>query len=476
MILQNGKRLDGCSDTVPVGTLQPFAGLVPPKGYLICQGQLVNKTQYPQLYKVCGSLFGEETTTQFRLPDLRGKTIAGYDADNSLVNTIGRLLGADSHSHTTGNHTLTIEEMPTHYHDIVGSYNSNNGLNLATSNNGDGTTGYMSYSPVHPTGGSQPHNHGDTSVADNYQPTIVMNWIIKAIMLIPEYFIVENTLDSHDTQNALSANQGRLLNEKFADYITYSESLTNDQAIIDKFADYITRTESAAQHKTLNDKFADYVTHAELGDFVPDDFLSLSGGTLTGTLTMKHNVHPAINFREGSTGYDGCISYETDGNEALLFTTKNAVTSFMFINGEDIINNGSSGRWQSVTPGLQIKNNSVSIGKLIGNGASQTCKLHVEGKVNATSGFTSDDGVTTITAGHSNEINFGGTGTSDSIYFGYRGKDSRPKPTTFVFGSGSGTASVNAGKYYKDGVNVPCVWVQSSQPTAKQTGDIWIIP
>ena len=122
------------------------------------------------------------------------------------------------------------------------------------------------------------------------------------------------------------------------------------------------------------------------------------------------------------------------------------------------------------------KNNSVSIGKLIGNGASQACKLHVEGKVNAISGFTCDDGVTTITAGHANEINFGGTGTSDTIYFGYRGEDSRPKPTTFVFGSGSGTASVNAGKYFKDGVNIPCVWVQSSQPAAKQTGDIWFIP
>lgn len=45
---------------------------------------------------------------------------------------------------------------------------------------------------------------------------------------------------------------------------------------------------------------------------------------------------------------------------------------------------------------------------------------------------------------NNNEINFGGTNTSDTIYFGYRATDSRPKPATFVFGSGSGTATIKA--------------------------------
>jgi hypothetical protein len=38
-----------------------------------------------------------------------------------------------------------------------------------------------------------------------------MNWIVKAAMLIPEYFIVENTLTSTSTSNALSAAQGKIL-------------------------------------------------------------------------------------------------------------------------------------------------------------------------------------------------------------------------------------------------------------------------
>lgn len=48
---------------------------------------------------------------------------------------------------------------------------------------------------------------------------------------------------------------------------------------------------------------------------------------------------------------------------------------------------------------------------------------------------------------NNNEINFGGTNTSTSIYFGYRATDSRPKPTDFIFGSGSGTANIKAAVY-----------------------------
>lgn len=48
---------------------------------------------------------------------------------------------------------------------------------------------------------------------------------------------------------------------------------------------------------------------------------------------------------------------------------------------------------------------------------------------------------------HSNEVNFGGTNTSDTIYFGYRATDSRPKPATFVFGTGNGTATVKAATF-----------------------------
>jgi hypothetical protein len=48
---------------------------------------------------------------------------------------------------------------------------------------------------------------------------MVLNWIVKAVMLIPDYFVVENTLTSSSTSNALSAAQGKILNNKFNNYL-----------------------------------------------------------------------------------------------------------------------------------------------------------------------------------------------------------------------------------------------------------------
>lgn len=231
MILKNGKRIDGCTDTLPVGTVQPFLGLTPPLGYLVCQGQLVSKAEYPELYKICGSTFGTETSTHFYLPDLRGKTIAGYDSSNSSMNSIGKLLGDVSHKHaspltwvqkkgedtyyvgvtnTLGNYFVTGER------DFYGSVT--NELAASSSSLVDNGWEVVAY---------------NTSVESSFQPTITMNWIVKAAMLIPEYFVVENTLTSTSTSNALSAAQGKILNNKFSDYPTRAELLqyTNDYII-----------------------------------------------------------------------------------------------------------------------------------------------------------------------------------------------------------------------------------------------------
>lgn len=233
MILQNGKRIDGCSDTVPVGTLQPFLGLVPPKGYLTCQGQLVSKITYKELYEICGDTFGASTTTHFYLPDLRGKTLAGYDENDTAMNTIGKLLGAATHKHTTGNHTLTTEEIPSHTHSAT-VYSGNTGTFTIDGNGAHilyrdyGTTEWISENGtgwLYNTGGGGAHNHGDTSLNTNYQPTITVNWIVKAVMLIPNYIIVEDRLDSDSAVDALSARQGKLLNERFTDYATKSEMI-----------------------------------------------------------------------------------------------------------------------------------------------------------------------------------------------------------------------------------------------------------
>lgn len=219
MIIKNGKRIDGCSDTVPIGTLNPFLGTTAPYGYLICQGQKVSKTTYKELYEICGTTFGPETSDEFTLPDLRGQTIAGYKEGDSTFGTLGGLIGSLTHLHSTGNHTLTVGEMPSHGHvvnDNCDTGATTNARNALQSLNSGTKTGWGTGNPpfINNTGGSQPHNHGDTSSTSSVQPTIVLNWIVKAFQLMPNQSYVENSLESDSTINSLSAAQGKALNDK----------------------------------------------------------------------------------------------------------------------------------------------------------------------------------------------------------------------------------------------------------------------
>ena len=61
------------------------------------------------------------------------------------------------------------------------------------------------------------------------------------------------------------------------------------------------------------------------------------------------------------------------------------------------------------------------------------------------------DGTITVKGERNNEINFGGTNASTTIYFGYRATDSKPIPSQFVFGSSTGTAEILASKFTKAG-------------------------
>ena len=118
---------------------------------------------------------------------------------------------------------------------------------------------------------------------------------------------------------------------------------------------------SAAQGKALNDAKVDR-----------------AGDTMTGMLSMKTTNNVAFDFRPDHSGYTTTFSYQTSGNEALVIATKNDVTSFIFINGEDSVATHASNRWQSLTaPGMQIKNNCVNIGGLWANGVTPTCLLKV---------------------------------------------------------------------------------------------------
>ena len=74
--------------------------------------------------------------------------------------------------------------------------------------------------------------------------------------------------------------------------------------------------------------------------------------------------------------------------------------------------------------------------------------LYTTGGVNAKRGFFgSDNESMSIRPENSNEINFGGTSNSTTIYIGYRSADSRGIPTNFIFGGAAGSATLTASSF-----------------------------
>lgn len=93
---------------VPISTIVPYGSLLAnnlPPGWLYCNGAEFSKAMYPQLYAVIGDTYGNPRTTgNFKIPDLRGYFIRGYDDGRGI--DINRKMGTyqdDSfRSHTHG--------------------------------------------------------------------------------------------------------------------------------------------------------------------------------------------------------------------------------------------------------------------------------------------------------------------------------------------------------------------------------------
>ena len=101
-------------------------------------------------------------------------------AGNSYsINATG---GATTHTHTTGNHTLTINEMPYHRHETQFAWDANHSESYIGTANGLTTDSYkwvsnnylLDMSTATGTGGSQPHNHGNTGSSSNLPPYLAV--------------------------------------------------------------------------------------------------------------------------------------------------------------------------------------------------------------------------------------------------------------------------------------------------------------
>lgn len=150
-----------------------FAGNFAPRGWQLCQGQLLSISQNTALFSILGTTYGGNGTTNFGLPDLRGRYPRGAGTGTGLSSVVeGQVGGVE-------NVTLTQAEMPTHTH--TATENVSNAAGAVGTPNG-------AFLAKDPTGGSVPmYNAAATSgkalaagaitvgAAGNSQPHPVLN-------------------------------------------------------------------------------------------------------------------------------------------------------------------------------------------------------------------------------------------------------------------------------------------------------------
>lgn len=146
-----------------------------PKGWALCNGQLLPINQNQGLFSLLGTTFGGDGRVNFGLPDLRGRVPIHVGSGH----TLGERGGEQAH-------TLSIAEIPTHVHVAQGS-NNNGNVQDATNNVLGQVAGRIYTDPVNLTALSPSTipNVGGSQAHLNMQPFLTISFCIALQGIFP---------------------------------------------------------------------------------------------------------------------------------------------------------------------------------------------------------------------------------------------------------------------------------------------------
>ncbi|NKY39585.1 phage tail protein [Cellulomonas septica] len=170
-----------------VAEIRMFAGNFAPKGWALCNGQLMPISQNTALFSLLGTTYGGDGRSTFGLPDLQGRSPVHHGQGPGLQDVaLGEQLGSQTV-------TLLESEMPVHGHPVAtlpdgtrGTTGNPSGAAWATSRIGRLTEdlygsgpGALTMNPgaLSVTGGGLPH--------DNLPPYLVLTFIIALQGVFP---------------------------------------------------------------------------------------------------------------------------------------------------------------------------------------------------------------------------------------------------------------------------------------------------
>jgi microcystin-dependent protein len=147
----------------------------PPRGWALCNGQLLPINQNQALFSLLGTTFGGDGRVNFALPDLRTRAPVHVGSGH----TLGERGGEQAH-------TLSIAELPTHAH-VLNCANTNADTNVP------GNTGFLgivnnTYGPAANLTSLTPAevgNAGGSQAHLNMQPFLTLSFCIALQGIFP---------------------------------------------------------------------------------------------------------------------------------------------------------------------------------------------------------------------------------------------------------------------------------------------------
>ncbi|MCO6457618.1 MAG: phage tail protein [Pirellulaceae bacterium] len=161
--------------------IRAFGFNFPPRGWALCDGQLLPINQNQALFSLLGTTYGGDGRTTFALPDLRGRTAVKFGQGPGLA---AYQLGSGGGQETVA---VSLAQLPAHSHGLQAS--SAAASQEAPSNTrvlgkveediyGAGAANQpLGASAVGSTGGGQAH--------ENMQPFLVLNFCIALQGVFP---------------------------------------------------------------------------------------------------------------------------------------------------------------------------------------------------------------------------------------------------------------------------------------------------
>ena len=117
---------------VPSGAVFCIAVASVPSGYLECNGQSVSRTTFAALFAVIGTQYGASNSSTFKVPDLRGEFIRGFDNGRG-VDSGRSVASSQSHQHPQHNHAVSASSSSS-----VNDSGHNHRVRVGTSGSGGG--------------------------------------------------------------------------------------------------------------------------------------------------------------------------------------------------------------------------------------------------------------------------------------------------------------------------------------------------